>query len=434
MSTTQPARAMQGMTQGSKKALFAAMTGTVIEWYDYALYGAAAGLVIGPLFFQGSDASATIAAFATFAVGFIARPLGGLLVGYLGDRYGRRLAMMVTLLIMAFATVGIGLLPTAATAGIVAPILLVLLRLLQGMGAGAELAGAMTIVAEFAPKEKRGLLTSFVMCTPPLGISLATLAFLGASSLGDDALMTWAWRVPFLASAILFVLAIWVRRQLEESPEYLAAQARAEERGERDRVPASVLFREHRRGLFTGFLAMTGHSAVNYALAVFAISLMTSPSVGLTRTEALTAVTIGTLVAVFTTPFGGIVSDRFGPGRAMALGCAIGAVLAYPILAMLTSGSALVGGLGVACGYGFVITFTSGSQGAFYASLFPPRERMSGTALAREFNGAIVAGFTPLILAWLLEVGGGIALPAVYIAGCCIISIIAVALAPKQRY
>ena len=433
--TATPTAAAERMTPGSRKALFAAVTGTVIEWYDYALYGAAAGVVIGPLFFHGTEAGTTIAAFATFAVGFVARPLGGLLVGYLGDRYGRRLAMLLTMLMMAGATVGIGLLPTAQSIGVLAPVLLVALRLLQGMGAGAELAGAMTIVAEFAPSSKRGLLTSFVLATPPLGISLAPLAFLGVSALGDQALMSWAWRVPFLASAVLFILAIWVRRQLEETPEYLLAQQRVQGRGERDRVPVSTLLTNHARGLFSGFLAMTGHNAVNYALAVFAISLMASEAVGLTRSAALTAVTLGSLVGVITTPVGGFFSDRLGSGRTVALGSAAGVVTAYPILLMLTSGNAFIGGLGVALGYALVITFTAGGQGAYLASLFPPRERMSGIALARECNGALVAGFTPLMLTWLLEIGGGIILPAVYLAMCCALSILAVVISPtSQRY
>ncbi|WP_280720411.1 MFS transporter [Kocuria sp. JC486] len=155
------------MSPSARRALFAAVTGTLIEWYDYALYGAAAGLVIGPLFFAGTDTGATMAAFATFAVGFVARPLGGMVIGHMGDRYGRRPAMMLTIILMGLATVGIGLLPTSAVIGALAPVLLVVFRIIQGMGAGAELAGAMTIVSEFAPPKQRGLMTSFVLATPP---------------------------------------------------------------------------------------------------------------------------------------------------------------------------------------------------------------------------------------------------------------------------
>lgn len=177
-TSTKASSKPERMSVGSRSALIVAVSGTLIEWYDYALYGAASGLVIAPLFFADVGAGATLAAFATFAVGFIARPLGGVLVGHLGDRYGRRPAMLLTIIVMGLATVGIGLLPTAAAIGTLAPVLLVLLRLLQGMGAGAELSGAMTIVAEFAPPQRRGLLTSLVLATPPAGIALATVAFL----------------------------------------------------------------------------------------------------------------------------------------------------------------------------------------------------------------------------------------------------------------
>lgn len=241
---------------GAGRALFAAIVGTVIEWYDYALYGTAAGLVIGPLFFAGSSAGASLAAFATFAVGFVARPLGGVLVGHVGDRHGRRPAMLLTVVPMGVATVGIGLLPTHLAVGAAAPVLLVLL---QGMGAGAELAGAMTLVAEFAPPRRRGLYTSLVLSAPPAGIVLASVAFLWAASQGDDALLAWAWRVPFLASAVLFALAVFIRAKLEESPEYEAALARARQQGQGRKVPLlQLLLRHHTRAVLAGFFALTG--------------------------------------------------------------------------------------------------------------------------------------------------------------------------------
>lgn len=237
---------------GAGRALFAAIVGTVIEWYDYALYGTAAGLVIGPLFFAGSSAGASLAAFATFAVGFVARPLGGVLVGHVGDRHGRRSAMLLTVVLMGVATVGIGLLPIHLAIGAAAPVLLVLL---QGMGAGAELAGAMTLVAEFAPPRRRGLYTSLVLSAPPAGIVLASVAFLWAASQGDDALLAWAWRVPFLALAVLFALAVFIRAKLEQSPEYEAALARARQQGQGRKVQ---LLRHHTRTVLAGFFALTG--------------------------------------------------------------------------------------------------------------------------------------------------------------------------------
>ena len=235
-----------------------------------------------------------------------------------------------------------------------------------------------------------------------------------------------------MVSVVLFAVAIFIRRKLEETPEYLEAQSKAAERGEKQKTPIALLLRHHQRPLIVGFLAMTGHNAINYGLAVFAISLMTSPEVGLGRAAALTAVTIGSLVGVFTTPIGGWAADRFGAGKTVAFGSVMGAILAYPILMGLASGNAWTGGLAVAAGYAFVIAFTSGGQGSFLAGLFPPRERFSGIALARELNGAIVAGFTPLILTWLLGLQGTLLLPALYLSACCILSIFAYAIAPRK--
>ncbi|KUG55304.1 ABC transporter permease [Kocuria palustris] len=408
---------------GARRAVFAAVTGTLIEWYDYALYGAAAGLVIAPLFFAGTDTGATMAAFLTFAVGFIARPVGGLVIGHIGDAMGRRPAMLITIILMGIATVGIGALPTAQAIGALAPVLLVLLRLIQGMGAGAELAGAMTIVAEFAPPKRKGLYTSLVLSTPPAGIALATAAFLAAASLGDQALLGWAWRLPFLVSAVLFLLAIFIRRNLEETPEYRAAVEDAEQG--RTKLPVMELLRRSPRELLIGFLAMTGHNCLNYAMAVFAISLMTSPQVGLERTPALLAVTLGSLVGVVATPFGGAATDRFGAARILGLGCAIGAAYAFPLLLGLSSGSAVMAAVAIAGGYGLVIALTSGSQGAFLAQLFPAAERYSGIAIAREVNGAIVAGLTPASLVWIIDLAGGRVLAgAVAVSAVCLISLL----------
>lgn len=423
------------MRPGAGRALFAAVAGTLIEWYDYALYGTAAGLIIGPLFFAGMDSGASLAAFATFAVGFVARPLGGVLVGHLGDRYGRRPAMLLTVILMGVATVGIGLLPTYAAIGVAAPVFLVLLRLLQGMGAGAELAGAMTLVAEFAPPRRRGLMTSLVLAAPPAGIVLATGAFLWAASLGDQVLLDWAWRLPFLASAVLFALAIFIRVKLEESPEYLAALQAAKERGERRKVPVVALVREHWRAVVVGFFAITGHNALNYILAVFSLSFMTSPAVGMDRGSALTAVIIGSVCGVLATPLGGLAADRFGAHKVLAFGSLLGAVGAFPLFAALSSGSAMAATVAISVGYGAVIACTSGSQGAYLAGLFPAAERFSGIALAREANGAIVAGFTPLIAATLITAADGQTwAAALFLMACCVISVVGVLLGKPGRY
>ncbi|WP_293851176.1 MFS transporter, partial [uncultured Brevibacterium sp.] len=295
-----------GMSPGAVKALVASIAGTLIEWYDYALYGAAAGLVIAPLFFPGHlSAAAGLSTFATFAVGFLARPLGGLVIGHIGDRYGRKPAMLLTIILMAVATVGIGLLPTAHTIGVFAPILLVLFRFIQGFGAGAELTGAITVVAEYTSPKRRGWFTGFILSMPPLGIVLATGAFLWASHLPEDTFLSWGWRLPFLASALLFFVALYIRAQLEETPEYVASQEIAEKQQAENKVPIKELLRTDLKGVLLGFFGMFGHSALVYLIASFSVFYLTSPYVGMSRSDALVAVTVGSLVAVVTTPFAG---------------------------------------------------------------------------------------------------------------------------------
>ncbi|MGO2081048.1 MFS transporter [Glutamicibacter arilaitensis] len=425
MATTQNSASTQ-QARNRRRALLASVFGTAIEWYDYALYGAAASVVIGPLFFAGAgESAASIASFATFAVGFVARPLGGVLIGHLGDRVGRRPAMLLSIILMGIATVGIGLLPTAQTWGVWSVGLLVLLRLIQGFGAGAELTGAMTLVAEFVEPKKRGLYTSLVLSTPPLGIALATVCFFLVSLAGDEVLLDWAWRIPFLISALLFIVAVYIRNKLEETPEYATAMASARANQKQAKLPIVQVFAGHWRRVVLGFLAITGHNATNYILAVFALSLMVSS--GMERSQALLAVTLGSLVSVVLTPVGGWLADKFGASKVLAAGNISGLILAFPIFALLSTGEFLLGFFGIAVGYALVIPCTSGAQGAFLTELFPVSVRFSGIALARELNGAIVAGLSPLIAAALLQAGSGsIVPPASYLVLCCLSSAIAI--------
>ncbi|MGQ3383420.1 MFS transporter [Glutamicibacter sp. TV12E] len=431
MTTAQPSTQAH-QVRNRRRALTASIFGTAIEWYDYALYGAAASVVIGPLFFSGAGQSAaSVAAFATFAVGFVARPLGGVVIGHLGDRFGRRPAMLLSVILMGIATVGIGLLPSAEAWGAWSVALLVLLRLVQGFGAGAELTGAMTLVAEYAEPRKRGFYTSLVLSTPPLGIALATVCFYLVSLAGDQALLGWAWRIPFLVSALLFIVAIYIRNRLEETPDYAAAMAEARASQQRAKLPVAQVFTGHWRRVILGFLAITGHNAVNYILAVFSLSLMVSS--GMERSQALLAVTLGSLVSVLLTPVGGRLADRYGASKIMAAGNISGLVLAFPIFALISSGEFFLGFLGIAAGYALVIPCTSGAQGAFLTELFPVPVRFTGIAIARELNGAIVAGLSPLIAAALLQAGNGsIAMPAGYLALCCLSSAAAIFLGARS--
>lgn len=419
----------KGLRPGGARAVFASMLGTLVEWYDYALYGAAASLVIGPLFFGQLDGGQAIAAFATFAVGFIARPFGGLLIAHWGDKRGRKPAMLFTMIVMGVSTVGIGLLPTAEVAGIWAVVALVTLRLLQGLGAGAELTGALTLVAEYSTPQRRGLWTSLVMAMPPAGSAVATLAFLAVSALPEDYFMGWGWRLPFLASAVLFLVAIYIRTRLEESPDYQAAMATKEQKEKAARTPLGEVIRVQWREVIYAFMAVTGHNANNYIISIASITVMTTYG-SFDRTQALAIVLIGSLVGILMSPFGGMAGDRFGAGRVMAFGAIVGALFAYPLFNAFTSDSFWVALAAICVSYGIVLACTSGAQGAFLANLFPVRTRFTGTALARETNGAFVAGFTPMIVTALLELGdGSFAYAAAYMGVCFVVTFLGVTLA-----
>ncbi|WP_237242924.1 MFS transporter [Rothia nasimurium] len=410
---------------GASRALLASMLGTLVEWYDYALYGAAASLIIGPLFFSQMDSGATIAAFATFAVGFVARPLGGLLIAWLGDKRGRKPAMMLTIIIMGVSTVGIGLLPTAEFLGAWAVFLLVFLRLLQGLGAGAELTGALTLVAEYTPVQRRGFWTSLVLAMPPAGSLLATLSFMLVSTLPEETFMGIGWRIPFLASVVLFAVAIFIRNKLEESPEYQAAMASRDEKQQKSSVPLAQVIRENFKQVVIGFMAVTGHNANNYIISIVSITVMTTYG-NLDRTTALTAVMLATVFGIVLSPVGGALGDKIGAGKTMMIGATIGLLFAFPLFMSLTSGSFLMSFAALAISFGVVLSTTSGPQGAFLVNLFPIKTRFTGVALARETNGVIIAGFTPMIVAWLFTAGeGSIVLPATYMMLCFAVTIIA---------
>lgn len=418
------------LTPGARRALFAATVGTLIEWYDYALYGAAAALVITPLFFPTTlESAGDMAAFATFAVGFIFRPLGGIIISHIGDRVGRKPAMILTIVLMGAATVGIGLLPTAASIGVWAAVLLVLLRILQGFGAGAELAGAMTVVAEYVPVKRRGLFTGIVLATPPAGTMLATLSFLAVSGLDRSVLLGWAWRIPFLVSAVLFFLALFIRQRLEETPEYVDAAARQYENRKEHAIPIRELFTKSTKNVLIALLSVTGHNANNYILATFSLSFLTR-TVGLPQSQALTAVLIAAVFGIIGSPIGGWLADRFAPGRIMAFSSILGILYAFPLFLAMRSGNIVVAAIALAFGYLVVLGTSSGAQGAFLTNLFPIRYRYSGVAVAREINGALVAGNTPLIAAALISAAhGGIHLAALYLMGTFVVSLLAVLMA-----
>ncbi|MEN5083361.1 MFS transporter [Bosea sp. TWI1241] len=426
MSETHSARP-QASDANIRKAVTAATVGTVIEWYDYALYGAASGLIINKLFFPNlSPATGLLAAFATFAVGYFARPLGGIVISHIGDKFGRKPALILTILLMGIATVGMGLLPTYATIGLAAPVLLVLMRLVQGFGAGAELAGAIVLVAEYAPANRRAFYTGLPNAATLVGIMLATLSFLVISYLPEEILLGWAWRVPFLMSGALFFVALYIRKHLDETPEYVEAMARAEAKRHEQQVPIGELFRNSPKEVLFGFLSVTGHNANAYILSAFSLSYMTN-TVGMARTDGLIAVTIGSLFGIAGVPVLGNLADKIGSAKVYMGGALFVMLLAYPLFWMFDTGSLVWSTLGIALGYGIGFGAMAGAQGAFLANLFPTRYRFSGLAMSRELNGVLIAGPTPLIAQALVGAADGRpTYVAAYLMACCAMTIIAV--------
>lgn len=418
-----------------RRAVTAATIGTVIEWFDYALYGAAAGLIINKLFFpQFSESAGVLAAFATFAVGFFSRPLGGIVISHIGDRFGRKPALIFTIALMGASTVAMGLLPTYTQIGIWAPVLLVVLRLLQGFGAGAEYAGAVTLVAEYVPPERKAYYTAYLQAATVVGIMLATLSFLLVSLLSEETLFGWAWRVPFLASGLLFFVALYIRKHLDETPEYVAAMEKAAEKRHEAQVPLRELISKSPRELLFGFLSVTGHNANAYILSAFSLSYMTN-TLGMTRTDALTAVMIATLTGIITTPFIGALADRVGHAKVYLFGAVFVFCYAFPMFALLDTRNLLLCTIALSIGYGIGFGGLASAQGAFLANLFPTRYRFSGIAMTRELNSVAIAGPTPFIAAALVTAGGGKPTYVVaYLMLCCAVTAIAVLAVRSRSY
>jgi MHS family shikimate/dehydroshikimate transporter-like MFS transporter len=418
-----------------RRAVVASTIGTVIEWFDYALYGAAAGLIINKLFFpQLSATAAILASFATFAVGFFARPVGGIVISHFGDRFGRKPALIFTISLMGLSTVAMGLLPTFAQAGVLAPALLVFFRLVQGFGAGAEFAGAVTLVAEYAPPQRKAYYTAFIQSATVLGIMLATLCFLLVSYLPEDVLLGWAWRAPFLVSALLFVVALYIRKRLDETPEYVQAMAKQGDKRRKESVPIGELLRKSPKEVLFGFLSVTGHNANAYILSAFCLSYMTN-TLHMARTDALTAVLVSSFVGVMLTPVLGMLADRIGHAKVYMGGASFVLAFAFPLFALLDTKNVVLCGIAMSLGYGLGFGGLASGQCAFLANLFPTRYRFSGIALSRELSGLLIAGPTPFIASALVAAANGASTyVAVYLMVCCAITILAVLAIQSRSY
>ena len=382
-----------------KRVALASAVGATIEWYDFFLYGTAAGLIFNKLYFNGlSGSAATFASFGTFAVGFLARPVGGLIFGHFGDRIGRKTMLIWTLVIMGLGTALVGVLPTYDQIGVLAPIALVVLRILQGIGVGGEYGGAVLLAVEFAPRGRRGFFGSFAHIGVPGGLFLASGAFALVSQLPDGAFMSWGWRVCFLLSILLLGIGSWIRLSIMETPAFQQVQAEKQV----TKLPIGELFRQQPRTLLLG---MGTRFVEGFTYNLYSVYLLTYAvnDVGVRKSSVLDAIMVGALVGVFLTVVSGALSDRFGRKRVYYVGASLGLALAFPVAAMVQSGdmvaisAAFIGGLGVV--YGTVY----GPLAAFWSELFDTRYRFSALNALYQVSGVLASGLTPLIAAWLVE-------------------------------
>jgi metabolite-proton symporter len=401
----------------------------VLEWYDFSLYGSAAAIVFGRLFFPGfSPLAGTLAAFATYAVGFFARPFGGLVFGHLGDKIGRRTVLLLTVLIMGVATFLIGLLPTYSAIGIWAPILLLVLRVLQGFGGGAEQSGAVLLVTEYAPRERRGFYASLPFIGITFGILLAAGIFRLVTALPEDQFLAWGWRVPFLLSIIVVGIGLYIRLRVLETPvfeEVKEAQAEAE-------VPAVELFRNQPGNFFRAFGARFAENGGSYVFQVFVLTYVTQ--LGLSEGVGLTGVLLSAAVGMFTLPLFGALSDRVGR-RPVYMGAAIFmALYAFPYFWLLDTRVPVLIWLAIILSYAVGTYGMLAPQSAFFPELFNARYRYSGVALARELSAPVAGGVAPFIATALLAWSGGESWPiALYLILLALITIVSVYLAPETR-
>ncbi|BBL80413.1 MFS transporter [Rubrobacter xylanophilus] len=384
-----------------RRVVFGALVGTALEWYDFFIYGTAAALVFGQLFFPGfSDVAGTMAAFATFGVAFLVRPLGGFIFGHMGDRIGRRETLIVTTLLMGLSTGLIGLLPTYEAIGVWAPVLLTLLRMCQGLGAGAEFGGASTLLAEHAPQGRRGFYCSFSQMGVQVGLVSGTLMFLLVGLLPDEQLFSWGWRVPFLLGFVLIAVALYVRLRVEESPVF----RRMESARQTVRMPVLEALRRYPRNFLIGIGAHICDTALAYFYATYTVSYLTG-QLGLSRSVALGGVVLYGIVVILLQPVYGALSDRIGRRPINIFSVVFSAAFAFPFFMLINTGvPALIWlALIVATALGWAPMIAV--QGAFYSELFGARVRYTGFAASREL-GAALAGFTPLIFAALVGITG----------------------------
>lgn len=404
----------------------ASLAGTAIEFYDFFIYGTAAALVLGPLFFPTfSPVAGTLAAFATFGVGFVARPLGSVLFGHIGDRHGRRPVLVVSLLLTGAATVAVGCVPTYDAIGVTAPVLLLVLRFLQGLGLGGEWGGAVLLTAEHAPAERRGLWSSFPQIGPAVGFVLANgVVLVLSATLSEAQFAAWGWRVPFWAAGVLAVAGLWLRSSLAESPQFLGIDDHA-------RVPLAEVLRGHWRLLLLTAGALAIGYAVFYAVTTWSLAYATE-RLGVSRTVMLACIMAAVVVKGALTPVVALLGDRYGRRPLCLIGCTAAALWMFPMVALLSTGEPLLMFLGfLVAMLAFITMFAV--VAAYLPELYEPRVRCTGAAVGYNLGGVLGGALTPIVATAAAQgerVPWGV---AAYLTGIALLSLGCFALLPETR-
>lgn len=423
-----------------KRIVAASLIGTTIEWYDFFLYGSAAALVFNKLFFPGSDPLVgTLLSFLTYAVGFAARPLGALVFGHYGDRIGRKKLLVLSLLMMGGATFAIGLIPTHATIGTAAPVLLTVLRLIQGFALGGEWGGAVLLVSEHGDAERRGFWASWPQTGAPAGQLLATGVLSALTALlSDAAFASWGWRIPFLLSGVLVIVGLWIRLSVDESPVFKEALARAEERkataagDDTEKMPLVAVLRHHWREVLVAMGARMAENISYYVITAFILVYATT-SAGLSKQTALNAVLIASAVHFAVIPAWGALSDRIGRRPVYLIGAiGVGAWM-FPFFALIDSAS--FGNLLLAVTVGLVLHGAMyAPQAAFFSEMFATRMRYSGASIGAQFSSVAAGAPAPLIATALLAGYGSSTPIALYVIAAALITVVALACARETRH
>jgi MFS family permease len=387
---------LEQTTKRIRKVALATIVGSMLEWYDFYLYATMASIVFSKIFFDSSNpVSASFQAFATFAIGFIARPFGGIFFGYFGDKYGRKKMLFVTFCLMGVCTTAIGLIPTYDSIGVWAPIFLVTIRIIQGLGAGAELAGAAVTSYEHAAIDRRGRQGAWPALGLNLGLLLSSLTVYVLTMQGESFVLAGGWRIPFILSFILVIVGLWVRKSLPETPQYNETEIKRTKKKSLKNLCASNL-----KGISVVFFIAIGYNALSYMFKTFSLAYLTQFK-HLSASVTSLSVTLASLVAICSVPVFGWLCDKYSSKTLLILGGVLSILFAYPFMAMLSSGENWLIYTAIIIGTGIIAPMMFAPQGSFLSRQFPVESRSTGVGTGREIGTAIAGGLAPL---WALAI------------------------------